>query len=77
MKILHSLILLVLLSSCSILEDEVFKNTDNQAMLNEDLVDEKKSPPFSFFRALQSVEREEIEISNEYNSISEKPLGYT
>ena len=60
MKILHSLILLVLLSSCSILEDEVFKNTDNQAMLNEDLVDEKKSPPFSFFRALQSVEREEI-----------------
>ena len=77
MKILHPLILLVLLSSCSILEDEVFKNTDNQAMLNEDLVDEKKSPPFSFFRALQSVEREEIEISNEYNSISEKPLGYT
>ena len=77
MKIFYFLSLLVLLSSCSILEDEVFKNTDNQAMLEEDLINDKKSPPFSFFRALQSVEREEIEISNEYNSISEKPLGYT
>ena len=77
MKIFYFLSLLVLLSSCSILEDEVFKNTDNQAMLEEDLIKDKKSPPFSFFRALQSVEREEIEISNEYNSISEKPLGYT
>ena len=77
MKIFYFFFLLVLLSSCSILEDEVFKNTDNQAMLEEDLINDKKSPPFSFFRALQSVEREEIEISNEYNSISEKPLGYT
>ena len=77
MKIFYFFFLLVLLSSCSILEDEVFKNTDNQAMLEEDLINDKKSPPFSFFRALQSVEREEIEISNEYNRISEKPLGYT
>ena len=77
MKIFYFFSLLVLLSSCSILEDEVFKNTDNQAMLEEDLINDKKSPPFSFFRALQSVEREEIEISNEYNRISEKPLGYT
>jgi L-ascorbate metabolism protein UlaG (beta-lactamase superfamily) len=78
MKIFHLFSLLLLLSSCSILEDEIFKNTDNQAMLEEeDLINDKKAPPFSFFRALQSVEREEIEISNEYNSISEKPLGYT
>ena len=78
MKIFHLLSLLLLLSSCSILEDEVFKNTDNQAMLEEeDIINDKKAPPFSFFRALQSVEREEIEISNEYNRISEKPLGYT
>ena len=77
MKIFYFFSLLVLLSSCSIFEDEVFKNTDNQAMLEEDLINDKKSPPFSFFRALQSVEREEIEISNEYNSITEKPLGYT
>jgi len=44
MKIFYFLSLLVLLSSCSILEDEVFKNTDNQAMLEEDLIKDKKSP---------------------------------
>ena len=76
MKIFCILFSLILLSSCSIFEDEVFRNTDSKAMLEDDIINDKESPPFSFFRALQSVEREEIEISNEYNSISEKPLGY-
>ena len=62
MKIFHFLFSLILLSSCSIFEDEVFRNTDSKAMLEDDIINEKKSPPFSFFRALQSVERDEIEL---------------
>ena len=68
MKIFYLFLSLVIFSSCSIFEDEVFENTDNNLMSEEDIIKEK-SPPFSFFRALQSVEREEIEISNEYNNM--------
>ena len=76
MKIFYILFSLLLLSSCSIFEDEVFRNTHSKTMLEDDIIDNKKSPPFSFFRALQSVERKEIEISNEYNRILKKPMGY-
>ena len=76
MKIFCILFSLILLSSCSIFEDEVFRNTHSETMLEDGVIDDKKSPPFSFFRALQSVEREEIEISNEYNKILKKPIGY-
>ena len=65
----------MIFSSCSIFEDEVFENTDNNLMSEEDIIKEK-SPPFSFFKALQSVEREEIEVSDEYNKLITKPLGY-
>ena len=32
----------------------------------EEILQNEKSPPFSFFRALQSVQREKIEISKKY-----------
>ena len=54
----------MIFSSCSIFEDEVFENTDNNLMSEEDIIKEK-SPPFSFFKALQSVEREEIEVKDQ------------
>ena len=75
MKILYLCLSLMIFSSCSIFEDEVFENTDNNLMSEEDIIKEK-SPPFSFFKALQSVEREEIEVSDEYNNLITKPLGY-
>ena len=49
----------MIFSSCSIFEDEVFENTDNNLMSEEDIIKEK-SPPFSFFKALQSVEKRRL-----------------
>ena len=49
MKILYLCLSLMIFSSCSIFEDEVFENTDNNLMSEEDIIKEK-SPPFSFLR---------------------------
>ena len=49
----------MIFSSCSIFEDEVFENTDNNLMSEEDIIKEK-SPPFSFFKALQLLKERRL-----------------
>lgn len=77
MKIIFLIFSFLLLSSCVIFDDEVFENTNSILLSEEEVLQNEKSPPFSFFRALQSVQREKIEISKEYINTVERSLGYT
>ena len=64
MKIFYLFLFLITFSSCSIFEDEVFENTDNNLMSEEDIIKEK------------SILRELINISTKtINSANQTDLG--
>ena len=80
MKSILVFLLLIFLSSCTFLENEVFQNSNQNIILEPGEEADDKSlfgPGYGFWKELRSVERGKIELSREYKDLEKKPNGYT
>jgi N-acyl-phosphatidylethanolamine-hydrolysing phospholipase D len=78
MKKVLSYFLIFSLSACTVFEGEIFQNNDKDT--NPKVKQESRDllgPGYGFWKAIQSVKRVQIEVSDEYKKLDKNSRGYT